>query len=174
MVPPYYETPLRNIKECTIDIDNNLEESPGNYAKSKKPIPEGICCRTLTFCYVWQNATSVLAWTSEFGDLGVRLWMKLLPLGDKSLTFRRSNPRSESSLLLQAPWPVGRVDWGSHLTCVESKGQHKSVGSALGLSEASKQRKIWLSRGLLREMGGNLNTSLLNFYIFLYAIFPIY
>lgn len=105
---------------------------------------------------------------------GIRLWMKLLPLGDNSLPFGHSNSRSESSPLLQAPWPVGWVDWGSHPTGVESKGWRKSVGSALGLHEASRQRKSWLSRGLLREMGGNLSTSLLNFLYFLYIIIMIY
>lgn len=122
--------------------------------------------------FLWKNATLVLTWNSESGDLGIRVWRKLLPVGDNSLPSGRSDPRSGSSPpLLQDPWSTGPAEWGSHPTGVGSKGWHKSEGSALRLDEASRPRKSWLRRCLLWETNRSLNPSLLNFCIF-YVLSP--
>lgn len=73
--------------------------------------------------FLWKNATLVLTWNSESGDLGIRLWMKLLPLGDNSFPFGHSDPRSESfppHLLPLGQWAQQNGDpiplvWGARV-----------------------------------------------------------
>lgn len=72
----------------------------------------------------------------------------------------------KASLPTSCPLVNGPSWMGIPPTGVGSKGWHKSEGSALGLDEASRPRRSWLRRCLLRETGRNLNASLLNFYIF--------
>lgn len=45
--------------------------------------------------FLWKNAALVVTWNSESGDLGIRLWTKLLPHGENSLPFILSDWSSE-------------------------------------------------------------------------------